>query len=163
MAMEIRRRITGDDKASAHHGLILCVAYNPHRREISTGSQDTMIKTWNSESGEHVRTLAEHKGWVTGLAFSPELKVLFSCSIDGRVLVWLKAELLQKVAVGSGKGESALPEGGASGVKPGPLHCLAWDGRRHSLVVGANGHIWVYAVPRSRRPRRARCCACSRC
>jgi WD40 repeat protein len=90
MAMEIRRIITGPNDTSAHDGLILCVAYNPQRREIFTGSQDTTIKTWLSETGEHVRTLVEHKGWVTGLAYSSELRLLFSCSIDGRVLVWNK-------------------------------------------------------------------------
>ena len=142
MAMEVRRTI-GVGVPEQHDGPVLCIAYNPHRREISTGSQDTMIKTWNSESGEHVRTLAEHMGWVTGLAFSPELKVLFSCSIDGRVLVWSKAELLQKEKVGNDKGSSEMAGGN---VKGGPLHCMAWDAKRHSLVVGANGHIWVYAA-----------------
>ena len=145
MAMEIRRVISGPADTPAHDGQILCIAYNPHRREISTGSQDTTVKTWLSETGEHVRTLQEHKGWVTGLAFSPELRVLFSCSIDGRVLVWSKAELLQKEKVESGKGGSS-DVAGAGVVKGGPLHCLAWDARRHSLVVGANGHIWVYAA-----------------
>ena len=141
--MEIRRTITSPDGSSAHDGPILSVAFNPLRREISTGSQDTTIKTWLSETGEHVRTLAEHKGWVTGLAFATSHKVLFSCSIDGRVLVWNKAELLQKEKVGSGKsGEVEVPPT----LKPGPLHCLAWDEKRHNLVVGANGHIWVYAA-----------------
>jgi len=143
MAMEIRRVITGPNDTQAHDGQILCIAYNPNRREIFTGSQDTTIKCWLSETGEYVRTLQEHKGWVTGLAFSPELRVLFSCSIDGRVLVWAKGELIQKEKVGSGKGADSEIAGG--GVKGGPLHCLAWDARRHSLVVGANGHIWVYA------------------
>ena len=142
MAMEIRRTI-GVGVPEQHDGPVLCIAYNPFRREISTGSQDTMIKTWNSESGEFVRTLAEHKGWVTGLAFSPELKVLFSCSIDGRVLVWNKAECVQKEKVGNDKGSSEMAGGN---VKGGPLHCMSWDAKRHSLVVGANGHIWVYAA-----------------
>ena len=77
------------------------------------------------------------------LAFSPELRVLFSCSIDGRVLVWNKAELIQKEKVGAAKGAESEIAGGA---RSGPLHCLAWDARRHSLVVGANGHIWVYSA-----------------
>ena len=145
MAMEIRRTICGPNDTSAHDGPILCVAYNPARREIFTGSQDTLIKTWLSETGEHVRTLQEHKGWVTGLAFSPELRVLFSCSIDGRVLVWNKGDLIQKEKVGAKEGDKDKVEGGGA-AKGGPLHCLAWDARRHSLVVGANGHIWVFAA-----------------
>ena len=138
MAMEVRRTI-----ADAHEGAILCVAYNAQRREIFTGSQDNLIKVWLSESGELLRTLQEHAGWVTGLAFAPELRVLFSCSIDGRILVWSKNELLQKEKVGSAKSENA--EGGAL-QQGGPLYCLAWDARRHNLVAGANGHIWVYTA-----------------
>jgi len=137
--MEVRRTI-----ADAHEGAILCVAYNAQRREIFTGSQDTLIKVWLAESGELLRTLQEHAGWVTGLAFAPELRVLFSCSIDGRILVWSKNELLQKEKVGSGKGESADSAGPLQ--KGGPLYCLAWDARRHNLVAGANGHIWVYTA-----------------
>jgi len=142
--MEIRRKITSPDGSAAHDGPILCVAYNPFRREISTGSQDMTIKTWLSETGEHVRTLQEHKGWVTGLVFATSHKVLFSCSIDGRVLVWNKSELLQNEKVGAPQGRNEVEVPVA--VKPGPLHCLAWDARRNNLVVGANGHIWVYAA-----------------
>ena len=90
MAMEVRRVI-----ADAHHEPILCVAYNAQRREIFTGSQDTTIKVWLSETGEHLRTLTEHAGWVTGLAFAPDLRVLFSCSIDGRILVWSKGKKIR--------------------------------------------------------------------
>ena len=141
--MEVRRTITEahtskDGKPAA----VLCVAYNPQRREIFTGAQDNLIKVWLSETGEQLRTLQEHAGWVTGLAFAPELRVLFSCSIDGRILVWSKSELLQKERVGMGKGD--LAENGIS--KGGPLYCLAWDARRHNLVAGANGHIWVYSA-----------------
>jgi len=144
MAMEIRRTITSPDGSPAHDGQILCIAFNPLRKEISTGSQDTTIKTWVSETGDYVRTLNEHKGWVTGLVYAASHKVLFSCSIDGRVLVWNKGELLQKERVGAaqGRGDVEVPPS----VKPGPLHCLAWDARRNNLVVGANGHIWVYAA-----------------
>ena len=52
MAMEIRRTISGPNDTPAHDAPILCVAYNPARREIFTGSQDTTIKAWQSETGE---------------------------------------------------------------------------------------------------------------
>ena len=129
MAMEIRRVICGPNDTPAHEQQILCVAYNPARRELFTGSADTTIKTWLSETGEHVRTLVEHKGWVTGLAFSSELRVLFSCSIDGRVLVWNKGELIQKEKVGSGKGAD-------SEIAAKPLRALmsATKGPRHDKL-----------------------------
>ena len=136
MAMEVRRVI-----AEAHEQPILCVAYNAQRREIFTGSQDTTIKAWQSETGELLRTQREHAGWVTGLSYAylkeARTSVLFSCSVDGRILVWQKGELLQKEKVG---------DKGTHGVQSGPLYCLEWDARRQNLVAGANGHLWVYTV-----------------
>jgi WD40 repeat protein len=136
MAMEVRRVI-----AEAHEQPILCVAYNAQRREIFTGSQDTTIKAWLSETGELLRTQREHAGWVTGLTYAylkeARTSVLFSCSVDGRILVWQKGELLQKEKVG---------DKATHGVQSGPLYCLEWDARRQNLVAGANGHIWVYTV-----------------
>ena len=143
MAMEVRRTI-----ADAHDQAILCVAYNAQRREIFTGSQDATIKAWASEAGTLERTLVEpgrataHAGWVAGLAFAPEVRVLFSCSIDGRILAWsFKGELLQKEKVG-GKDLSEVAAKGPNG----PLYCLAWDARRGHVVAGANGAIFVYSV-----------------
>lgn len=96
---------------------------------------------WLSDSGELVRKLEEHKGWVTGLAYAPELRVLFSCSIDGRILVWsFKGDLLQAERVGDRP--TANSDGG--GRSSGPLYCLAWDARRKNLVAGGNGNVWVY-------------------
>ena len=135
MAMEIRRVIS-----DAHDQPILAVAYNPLRREIFTGSQDTTIKVWLSETGELLRTLHEHAGWVTGLAFASEIRLLFSCSVDGRILAWSKGDLIQKEKVGDrSANEKSLAQSG-------PIYCLAWDARRQNLVAGANGHIWVYTV-----------------
>jgi len=139
MALEKRGQII-----DAHDQAILCVAYNPQRREIFTGSQDNTIKVWQSETGDPVRTLQEHAGWVTGLAFATELRVLFSSSIDGRILVWsFKGELMQREKAG---GKESSSEPGANRSSSGPLYCLAWDARRHHLVAGGNGHIWVYTT-----------------
>ena len=135
MSMEVRRVIH-----DCHDQPVLCVAYNPQRREIFTGSQDTTIKVWLSETGEHLRTLQEHAGWVTGLAYANEVRVLFSCGVDGRILVWSKGDLLQKEKVGDKTSTDK------STMQSGPLYCLAWDARRQNLVAGANGHIWVYTV-----------------
>ena len=143
MALEIRRTIT-----DAHSEPILCVAYNPQRRELFSGSQDSTIKVWAAETGEHIRTLNEHAGWVTGLAFSAELRALFSCSIDGRVLVWsFKGDLVQKERAGgkqAGGREPGSAEAGRS--SSGPLYCMAWDARRQYLVVGGDGALWLYAA-----------------
>ena len=49
MAMEIRRVISGPGDTPAHDGLILCVAYNPARRELFTGSADNTGIIWGAQ------------------------------------------------------------------------------------------------------------------
>jgi hypothetical protein len=139
MALEIRKIIS-----DVHEQAVLCVAYNPLQRQIFTGSQDSTIKCWQSENGELVRTLREHAGWVTGLEFAADIRVLFSCSIDGFVVAWSpKGEVLDRERAG-GKEAGVGVETGRK--QSGPLYCLCWDPRRQQLVVGANGHIWVFSV-----------------
>ena len=45
---------------------------------VGEGAYGAVLKCKNKETGEEVRTLREHKGWVTGLAFSTELRTLFT-------------------------------------------------------------------------------------
>ena len=67
---------------------ILCVAYNPFHKELYSGSQDCLIKAWDAQTGQLLRKLSGHGGWVTDLLFVPELRLLFSCSIDHTIRVW---------------------------------------------------------------------------
>lgn len=136
--MEIRRTIS-----EVHEQPVLCVAYNPAQRHIFTGSQDSTIKCWHSENGEHVRTLKQHAGWVTGLVYATEIRVLFSCSIDGFIMSWsAKGELLDKERAG-GK-DAGQAEAGRT--QSGPMYCIAWDARRSAIIVGANALVVVFAV-----------------
>lgn len=59
------RRVVKD----AHIKQILCVAINPSRKEIFTGSEDATIKVWEGESCKLVNTLEDHVASVTSLAF----------------------------------------------------------------------------------------------
>lgn len=139
MALEIRKVIS-----DVHEQAVLCVAYNPLQRQIFTGSQDSTIRCWQSENCELVRTLKEHAGWVTGLEFAADIRVLFSCSIDGFVVVWsTKGEVLDRERAGGKEAGNGVEMGRK---QSGPLYCLCWDPRRQQLVVGANGHIWVFSV-----------------
>ena len=67
---------------------ILCVAYNPFHKELYSGSQDCLIKAWDAQTGQLLRKQSGHGGWVTDLVFVPELRLLFSCSIDHTIRVW---------------------------------------------------------------------------
>lgn len=67
---------------------ILAVAYDGLHRELLSGSQDSAIKAWDSNNGQLLRKQTGHEGWVTDLLFIPELRLLFSCSVDHTVRVW---------------------------------------------------------------------------
>lgn len=53
----------------------------------------TKIVVWELPSGRVVREFAGHRGWVSGLAFSPDSKLLVSGSHDTTALVWNVADL----------------------------------------------------------------------
>ncbi|KAI9348234.1 quinon protein alcohol dehydrogenase-like superfamily [Obelidium mucronatum] len=124
MAMELSKAI-GD----AHPKTILCSSFNPFRREIYTGGEDTTIRVWEPESGKLLNTLSEHLGWVTCLLFCKELKVLFSASIDGFIIAWgPSGKILQKIHTGS------------------PIYCMTYNPRRQKLLAGYNKRIRVFQM-----------------
>jgi len=57
-------------------------------KELYSGSQDCLIKAWDAQTGQLLRKQSGHGGWITDLLFVPELRLLFSCSIDHTIRVW---------------------------------------------------------------------------
>ena len=64
MSMSIKFRVN-----KAHEKNILAIAYNIHRREIYTASEETAIKVWEADTGKYVGSLQGHLGWVTALLY----------------------------------------------------------------------------------------------
>eukprot|EP00002_Diphylleia_rotans_P033367 TRINITY_DN7090_c0_g1_i1.p1 TRINITY_DN7090_c0_g1~~TRINITY_DN7090_c0_g1_i1.p1 ORF type:complete len:812 (-),score=137.18 TRINITY_DN7090_c0_g1_i1:340-2775(-) len=123
MSLELRRAVS-----DAHDKPVLCVAYSPFHRELYTGSEDGRIIVWDRESGRQLRVLSEHRGWVTGLFYHAETKMLFSCSVDGRLLVWnFAGAIVQSEDLHT------------------PCYCMAWESRRQQLIIGCNGEIRTFA------------------
>uniref|UniRef100_A0A7S3DAN8 Guanine nucleotide-binding protein subunit beta-like protein n=1 Tax=Palpitomonas bilix TaxID=652834 RepID=A0A7S3DAN8_9EUKA len=130
MSMEIRRIIN-----DVHASNILCVAYNPARREIFTGSQEAIIKVWDGQSGELVRSLQKHSGCVTCLQYCNETRLLFSGSIDGHVYVWK-----------DGKNDIANDID-----TEGPVYCLEWNKKRDHLIVGGKNRVRIFEIARNNK------------
>ena len=76
---------------------VLCVAYNPFHGELYSGAQESVIKAWDAVTGQLLRRLTGHKGWVTDLLYVPAARLLFSCSLDHTIKAW--TDLGQEVQV----------------------------------------------------------------
>mmetsp|Transcript_34014 Transcript_34014/g.57193 ORF Transcript_34014/g.57193 Transcript_34014/m.57193 type:complete len:788 (+) Transcript_34014:49-2412(+) len=125
MALDIKRVILDASESS-----ILSVAFNPHKRELYAGCGDGKIKVWSSETGEYIRTLQEHSGWVTGMLYSSEARLFFTASVDGKIKMW------------NNKGEVLHTEKAFT-----PIYCLAWEPRKRMLMAGTNECVRFYHVP----------------
>ncbi|OAJ36383.1 hypothetical protein BDEG_20563 [Batrachochytrium dendrobatidis JEL423] len=107
----------------------MCVQYNPFRREIYTGGEDSVIKVWESESGKLLTSWIKHLGWITNLLYCKEVKVLFSCSIDGSIIAWgPNGKVLQRIQTGT------------------PIYCLAYNARRQQLMAGQHKKVRLFQL-----------------
>ncbi|TPX61874.1 hypothetical protein PhCBS80983_g00825 [Powellomyces hirtus] len=107
---------------------ILCLQYNPFRREVYSGGEDAIIRVFE-ETGKLLGTLCEHAGWITGLLYCKEYKTLFSCAIDGMLIAWgPNGKPLQKVETGT------------------PLYSIAYNSRRQQIMVGCNKEVRIFQL-----------------
>ena len=76
------RTLTGSTDA------VTAVAVSPDSKVIATGSRDTLIRVYETGTGEELVVLRGHTNWVSAVAFLPEGKSVVSGSFDSTVRVW---------------------------------------------------------------------------
>lgn len=73
---------------SGHRAPVTSVAMHPVYSIVASGSEDSTIKLWDSETSQYERTLKGHTGQVTCVAFDSSGSLLASCSADMSAKLW---------------------------------------------------------------------------
>ena len=69
-------------------GWLRTVAFSRDGRKLAAGSEDRVIRIWDTETGMEIADLEGHTGWVNTVVFSPDGKRLASASDDGTLRLW---------------------------------------------------------------------------
>jgi WD40 repeat protein len=71
-----------------HTNKVISVAYSPYGTKIVSGSGDGIIKIWDANTGQCLKTLEGHSDDVNSVAYSPDGKRIISGSDDETVKIW---------------------------------------------------------------------------
>jgi hypothetical protein len=73
---------------AAHADIVHDLVFSPDGKTLATAGYDRLIKIWDVETGQELRTLRDHSDSIYALAFSPDGNFLVSVSADRAVKVW---------------------------------------------------------------------------
>lgn len=75
-------------KLEGHKGTVNSIAYHPHGTQLASGSADTTIKLWNTNTWECAMVLSEHTGSINVVIYHPTHRQLASGSDDKTIKLW---------------------------------------------------------------------------
>ena len=62
--------------------------WSPDSEILATVHQDGLIRFWNAENGNLIKTISAHSGWVRGIAWTPDGEKIASGGEDKKVYIW---------------------------------------------------------------------------
>jgi WD40 repeat protein/serine/threonine protein kinase len=71
-----------------HSDVLWCAAFSPDGTKVATGTDDRVLRIWNSTDGSLLKSLYGHDFIISGVTFSPSGKTLVSCAYDGSSRLW---------------------------------------------------------------------------
>lgn len=126
-------------------------SFSPDGALIAAGLDDNSVTLWDAATGQRVRSLAGHSGWVFSTAWSPDGALLASGSYDGTVIIWdaQTGQLLRTLRRHQAwvSGVVFSPDGSLLASAGGDDRVILWDvqtGEQRHVFGGAGG--WVYTV-----------------
>jgi len=84
----VYKRIEYQASIMGHFCAVYCIKFDKTGMRFVTGSDDKLIKIWNSRSGILLRTLRGHMSDIVDLSISCDNRFLASCSNDYDVRIW---------------------------------------------------------------------------
>ena len=118
---------------------------------LASGSDDHTIQLWNVRTGERLKVLRGHQGWVQAIAFSPDGEQLASGSSDHTVKLWQvrSGECLQTLAGHQQRVKTVAvdPQGLTIASGGDDQTVKIWDMRTGTCLQTLRGHTdWVLSV-----------------
>jgi WD40 repeat protein len=130
--IEIKDAITGEllNPVDSHSAAVISVSWNPDSSKIASGSQDKMIKIWDTGSGGLLKTLKGHSDVVVSVSWNHIGNKIISGSPDKTIKIWdgMNGELLHTL-----EGHSA------------PVIAASWNHDGTRIVSGSHDRtirIW---------------------
>ncbi|ABW32026.1 WD40 domain-containing protein [Acaryochloris marina] len=69
-------------------GSVHSIAFSPDDQMIAAGDVNGKIRLFDSENGQHLRTITGHTSWVQSIVFSPTGNLIASGSPDQTIMIW---------------------------------------------------------------------------
>ncbi|MGB9596295.1 MAG: protein kinase domain-containing protein [Candidatus Poribacteria bacterium] len=138
-----------------HIESISSLAFSPNGSMIASGSRDSTIKIWDSQTGQLIKTLAGQRNFITSIAFSPDSSSIVcgvewlegESTIRGEVRLWnIKQGKIQYTLVGHNGAVSAVaysPDGKLIATGGTDKKVILWDAQTGKLLNILESHQGV--------------------